>query len=71
MPVELRTEPPDSIEIGALAAKANGILGLARKSLHFELPSRARLDPHVSRAAYVDILMLLSGKTGPVLSKAK
>jgi hypothetical protein len=31
-------EPLDAIEIGAWPAKASGILTVAKKSLHFELP---------------------------------
>ena len=32
------SEPLDAIEIGAWSAKAQGILTVAKKSLHFELP---------------------------------
>ena len=37
-PVALLIEPLDAIEIGAWPVKANGILTVANKSLHFELP---------------------------------
>lgn len=40
--VDLLIEPLDKIEIGARAAKAHGILSVAKKSLHFELPLYAR-----------------------------
>ena len=36
--VPLFIEPLDTIEIGAWPAKAGGILTIAKKSLHFELP---------------------------------
>jgi hypothetical protein len=37
--VDLAIEPLDQLEVGAWAAKTNGILTVARRSLHFELPA--------------------------------
>ena len=37
-PIPFFIEPLDAIEIGAWPAKAQGILTVAKKSLHFELP---------------------------------
>jgi hypothetical protein len=37
--VELAIEPLDELEVGAWAAKSNGILSVASRSLHFELPA--------------------------------
>jgi len=50
--VELLIEPLDSIEIGAWAAKYNGILAVARKSLHIELPLQSALRNQKSRELY-------------------
>jgi hypothetical protein len=54
--VELLIEPLDNVEIGAWPAKANGILGLARRSLHIELPLHSALRTEVSREVYTTIL---------------
>ena len=54
--VELIIEPMDDLEIGAWPAKANGILRVARKSLHFELPLHSMLRTPSSRNIYVKIL---------------
>jgi hypothetical protein len=54
--VELLIEPMDDLEIGAWPAKANGILRVARKSLHFELPLHSMLRTPSSRNIYVKIL---------------
>jgi hypothetical protein len=37
--VELAIEPLDELEVGAWAAKTHGILSVAPRSLHFELPA--------------------------------
>jgi hypothetical protein len=37
--VELAIEPLDELEVGAWAAKTNGILSVTARSLHFELPA--------------------------------
>ena len=55
-PVDLLIEPIDPIEIGAWPAKAEGILGAAKKSLHFELPLYGTLDTAQARDAYTRIL---------------
>ncbi len=55
-PVDLLIEPVDTIEIGAWPAKAQGILGEAKKSLHFELPLYGTLDNAQAREAYTRIL---------------
>lgn len=54
--VDLLIEPLDTIEIGAWAAKSEGILGLAKKSLHFELPSQRVFLSNDARDAYTRIL---------------
>jgi hypothetical protein len=60
--VELAIEPIDEVEIGAWAAKANGILALAKKSLHFELPLYDTLAKSDARAAYASILARLMSR---------
>jgi hypothetical protein len=54
--VELMIEPVDDVEIGAWPAKANGILGLAGKTLHIELPLHSALGTAKSREVYTTIL---------------
>ncbi|HSE85466.1 MAG TPA: hypothetical protein VLJ79_04525 [Candidatus Binatia bacterium] len=66
--IELAVEPLDSIEIGAWATKAKGILGLAKKSLHFEFPLHSTLGSRNARGAYGDILALLIGEIRLVLA---
>ena len=66
--VDLAIEPIDSVEIGAWAAKANGILGVANKSLHFELPVHRVLRSSKSREAYTQILAALLDRTVDELS---
>ena len=61
--VDLAIEPIDSVEIGAWAAKASGILGVAKKSLHFELPAHRVLQSSKSREAYTQILATLLDRT--------
>lgn len=65
--VELLIEPLDEVEIGAWAAKAEGILGLAKKSLHFELPSQEILMTGDVRDAYIRILAALLRESAPIL----
>jgi hypothetical protein len=67
--VTLLIEPLDAIEIGAWAAKAGGILGLAQKSLHFELPSQKILVTADAREVYVRILADLFKQALPFLVK--
>ena len=66
--VDLLVEPRDSIEIGAWAAKTDGILSVAKKSLHFELPLYDTLRTSKARAAYTTILANLFSLTAPALS---
>ena len=54
--VNLLIESVDAVEIGAWPAKAQGILGQARKSLHFELPLYGTLDSAQARDAYTLVL---------------
>ncbi|MBI4527125.1 MAG: hypothetical protein HY695_25290 [Deltaproteobacteria bacterium] len=56
---DLVIEPVDQIEIPAWAAKAEGILSLAKKSLHFELPYQEVLATPKARDAYARILAIL------------
>lgn len=55
-PVKLLIEPQDEVEIGAWPAKANGILSLARKSVHIELPLYSALGSEKSRNVYTRIV---------------
>jgi hypothetical protein len=54
--VELAIEPLDVIEVGAWAAKNNGILAVAKRSLHFELPADAVISSARRRDVYTSIL---------------
>jgi hypothetical protein len=67
--VGLDIEPLDRVEIGALAAKAYGILAVAKKSLHFELPAQNLLNNSPARAAYATILSELLACAAPQLVK--
>ncbi|MBI2987426.1 MAG: hypothetical protein HYY45_11725 [Deltaproteobacteria bacterium] len=70
--VELLIEPLDEVEIGAWAAKIEGILGQAKKSLHFELPGEKALTTSETREAYTRILAALLRESAPILaSRAK
>ena len=55
-PVALLIEPLDAIEIGAWPVKANGILTVANKSLHFELPLYTLFRTEKGRGLYAKIL---------------
>ena len=55
-PVSFFVEPLDAIEIGAWPATAQGILTVAKKSLHFELPSYTLSSNEKSRGLYAKIL---------------
>ena len=57
--VELAIEPLDAIEIGAWGAKAEGILSVAKQSLHIELPAYRILGTANAREAYQSILAVL------------
>ena len=54
--VELLIEPLDKIEIGAWPAKYGGILSLARKSLHIELPLNTALRNKVNGDVYIKVI---------------
>jgi hypothetical protein len=64
-PVDLMIEPLDAVEIGAWAAKAGGILSVARKSLHVELPMNPTLGSPKARNAYTAILTILLNRITP------
>jgi hypothetical protein len=72
-PVALLIEPLDAIEIGAWPAKAGGILTVAKKSLHLELPLYTLFRTEKSRSVYAKILAELLKRIardpdfGPVL----
>lgn len=66
-PVGLVIEPLDQVEIGAWAAKTEGILSLAKKSLHFELPSHKVFVTTSAREAYTRILADLLNRTVPLV----
>jgi len=55
-PVELVIEPLDSVEVGAWPAKDSGLLSVARKSLHIELPLNSALRSDKSRSVYTRII---------------
>lgn len=54
--VDLAIEPLDMIEVGAWAAKTHGILSVANKSLHFELPLNSVMASEKHRAVYTHVL---------------
>jgi hypothetical protein len=54
--VPFSIEPLDAIEIGAWPAKAKGILTVAKKSLHFELPLYTLFRTEKGRGLYAKIL---------------
>ena len=70
--IDLLIEPLDQVTIGAWAAKDHGILGLAQKSLHFELPAQQIFYWEAARQGYTIILteliksMLTANSTLPV-----
>jgi hypothetical protein len=66
--VDLRIEPIDELQIGAWAAKIDGILSVAEKSLHFELPLHDTLGTAEARAAYGRILELLLARASELLT---
>lgn len=53
--VDLAIEPLDELDVGAWAAKKNGILTIAKRSLHFELPASI-LASSRQRSVYTSIL---------------
>ena len=67
--VNLLIEPSDQIEIGAWPAKYRGILGMARQSLHIELPLNSALRSQKSRELYVRVIAELIGYIQKELAK--
>ena len=65
--VDLDIEPLDPIELRALAAKSYGILAIARKSLHFELPEQPLLSRSQARIAYAEVISELLAYAAPRL----
>jgi hypothetical protein len=61
--VELAIEPLDELEVGAWATKSSGILQVANKSLHFELPADGVMGSSHHREIYSSILAELMSKT--------
>ena len=60
--IDLAIEPLDEITVGAWAAKTNGILALAHRSLHFELPANGVMSFARQRQIYTTILgQLIAG----------
>jgi hypothetical protein len=54
--VDLAIEPLDEIEVGGWAAKTNGILAVATRSLHFELPADGVMASRSHRELYMPVL---------------
>lgn len=67
--VDLVIEPLDVVQIGAWAAKGQGILGVANTSLHFELPVNRVLVDSRARETYTTILARLLSWTAQLLLK--
>ena len=65
--VDFAIEPIDDLEVGAWAARTNGILTLAKQSLHFELPSHGLMSSARQRNFYTPILAELVVKMIPHL----
>jgi hypothetical protein len=57
--IDLAIEPVDRIAIGAWAAKERGLLGLAKRGYHFELPAQKIFYREETRRAYFEILTQL------------
>jgi hypothetical protein len=66
--VDLAIEPLDEIEVVASAAKANGILTVAKKSLHFELPAYEIMASEPQREFYSTVLSNLISRVASRLS---
>ena len=54
--VELLIEPLDALEVGAWPAKHSGLLSVARKSFHIELPLYSALTSEESRGLYTRVV---------------
>jgi len=59
---EIAIEPVDEIEVGAWAAKAHGILAVAKQGFHFELPAYGVMTTASHRKVYTRILTDLIAK---------
>jgi hypothetical protein len=68
--VDLAIEPLDELEVGAWPAKETGILKLADKSLHFELPADGVMGSEEHRRVYSIVLMQLFRAVAGSLAKA-
>jgi hypothetical protein len=67
--VDLAIEPLDELEVGAWPAKETGILKLAYKSLHFELPADGLMGSEEHRRFYSLVLMqMFRAVVGPLQS---
>ena len=70
--VDLVIEPLDVVGIGAWAAKLEGILSLAKKSLHIEIPGHIAFATPEARAIYTQLLAALFQEVAPfLLSRAE
>jgi hypothetical protein len=67
-PVELVIEPLDIVDVGAWPAKDSGLLSVARKSLHIELPLHSALRTDKSRSVYTRIIAELVKRAADDLS---
>lgn len=67
-PVELVIEPLDIVDVGAWPAKDTGLLSVARKSLHIELPLHSALRTDKSRSVYTRIIAELVKRAADDLS---
>ncbi|MGH7836039.1 MAG: hypothetical protein ACREQK_20510 [Candidatus Binatia bacterium] len=65
--VEMVIEPLDRVEIGAWNTKAEGILRLSKKGLHFELPSHLVLSTDAARRTYLKIFTAVLTEAVPSL----
>ena len=66
--VDFAIEPLDELEVGAWPAKIDGILKLATKSLHFELPADGVMASEEHRRVYTLILTELLRKIARPIS---
>jgi hypothetical protein len=69
--VDLAIEPLDELEVGAWATKTNGILTLAARGLHFELPANGVMGTAHHREIYTEILGELIRRISDALTTAK
>jgi hypothetical protein len=69
--VDLAIEPLDVLEVPAWAAKSHGILGVAKKSLHLELPSDGLMGSARHRKIYTQILAELVNEVAPRIADGR